>query len=144
MRRWLGNPIVVAMVLGLLTGYGLNRTLDADAAAKVAGYLSILTDIFLRLIRMIIAPLVLSTLIVGIARMGDGSALGRVGARTFAWFIGASLLSLVLGLLMVNTIAPGLDLGLPLPEAASGVQTSAFTLRDFVTHLVPRSVIEAM
>ena len=145
MRRWLGNPIVLAMVLGLVTGYVLNQALDPDEATRVAGYISIITDVFLRLIRMIIAPLVLSTLIVGIARMGDGSALGRVGARTFAWFIGASLISLVLGLIMVNTIAPGLDLGMPLPEAASNaVPTAGFTLRDFVTHLVPRSVIEAM
>lgn len=145
MRRWLGNPIVVAMVLGVLTGYGLNRALDAETAAKVAGYLSIITDVFLRLIRMIIAPLVLSTLVVGIARMGDGSALGRVGARSLAWFIGASLVSLLLGLFMVNLIAPGVDLGMPLPEASSAaVPTSGFTLRDFVTHLVPRSVIEAM
>ena len=145
MRRWLGNPIVVAMVLGLVTGYALNQALDADTAARVASYISIITDVFLRLIRMIIAPLVLSTLIVGIARMGDGSALGRVGARTFAWFIGASLISLVLGLVMVNTITPGVDLGMPLPEAsAAAVPTAGFTLRDFVTHLVPRSVIEAM
>ena len=145
MRRWLGNPIVVAMVLGLVTGYALNQSLDADEAARVAGYISIITDVFLRLIRMIIAPLVLATLIVGIARMGDGSALGRVGARTFAWFIGASLISLVLGLVMVNTLAPGIDLGMPLPEASpTAVQTAGFTLRDFVTHLVPRSVIEAM
>jgi len=145
MRRWLGNPIVIAMVLGLLTGYVINQTLDADQAARIAGYLSIITDVFLRLIRMIIAPLVLSTLIVGIARMGDGAALGRVGMRTFAWFITASLISLLLGLFMVNTIAPGVDLGLPLPEtSATAVPTSGFTLRDFVTHLVPRSVIEAM
>ena len=145
MRRWLANPIVVAMILGLVTGYVLNQALEPDDATRVAGYISIITDVFLRLIRMIIAPLVLSTLIVGIARMGDGSALGRVGARTFAWFIGASLISLVLGLIMVNTIAPGLDLGMPLPEAAvNAVPTAGFTLRDFVTHLVPRSVIEAM
>ncbi len=145
MRRLLGNPIVVAMVLGMLVGYGLNTALDAEATATVAGYLSILTDVFLRLIRMIIAPLVFSTLVVGIARMGGTGALGRVGARTMAWFIGASLMSLLLGLFMVNTLAPGVNLGLPLPEAtASTVQTAGFTLKDFVTHLVPRSVIEAM
>jgi len=95
---------------------------------------------------MIIAPLVFSTLVAGIAHMGDIAALGRVGVRSIAWFILASLVSLTLGLFIVNTLQPGVGLNLPLPPttAASGVETAAFNLKDFVSHLVPQSIFEAM
>ncbi len=146
------NLIVAAMVLGIVLGYGLHTNLDPDQARTVAGYFSIITDVFLRLIRMIIAPLVFTTLVVGIAHMGDAgdgrglAALGRVGARTLVWFVAASLMSLLLGLFMVNILAPGEGLDMPLPpeHAASAVQGSALNLRDFITHLVPRSIAEAM
>ena len=146
------NLILATMVFGIILGYGLHINLDAEQARTVAGYFSIITDVFLRLIRMIIAPLVFTTLVVGIAHMGDAgdgrglAALGRVGARTLVWFVGASLMSLLLGLFMVNTLAPGegLDMVLPPEHAASAVQGSALNLRDFVTHLVPRSIAEAM
>lgn len=147
------NLIVVAMVLGVVTGYALHINLDAEGIKTATGYFSIITDVFLRLIRMIIAPLVFSTLVVGIAHMGDPgtedrgrTSLGRVGARTLVWFMGASLTSLLLGLLLVNILRPGEGLGLPLPPetAASAVQGSSLNMRDFVVHLVPRSIAEAM
>jgi Na+/H+-dicarboxylate symporter len=95
---------------------------------------------------MIIAPLVFSTLVVGIAHMGDVASLGRIGIRSLGWFILASLVSLTLGLILVNTLQPGVGLHLALPavDAASGVEKSAFSLHDFVTHLVPASMVEAM
>jgi len=144
------NLIVAGMVLGIIVGYALHTNLTPDEAKTVAGYFSILTDVFLRLIKMIIAPLVLTTLIVGIAHMGDQStgapSLGRVGARTLGWFVGASLVSLLLGLFMVNLLKPGVGLNLPLPDehVTSSVQGAAINLKDFVTHLVPRSIAEAM
>ncbi len=144
------NIIIGAMVLGIVVGYGLHLSLTPEAAKAASGYFSILTDVFLRLIKMIIAPLVFSTLVVGIAHMGDpehgSSSLGRVGARTLGWFLGASLMSLLLGLFMVNLLQPGAGLNLPLPEehAAAALTGSALNLKDFVTHLVPRSIAEAM
>jgi Na+/H+-dicarboxylate symporter len=95
---------------------------------------------------MIIAPLVFSTLVAGIAHMGDVAALGRVGVRSLGWFVLASLVSLTLGLILVTLLHPGVGLNLPLPPAtsASGVETAAFNLKDFVTHLVPASIFEAM
>jgi Na+/H+-dicarboxylate symporter len=101
--------------------------------------------VFLRLIKMIIAPLVFSTLVVGIAHMGDSGKLGRVGLRTIAWFLFASLVSLLLGIVMVTALHPGTALGLPMPaaDAASGVRATSLSLTDFVTHLVPRSFAEA-
>jgi Na+/H+-dicarboxylate symporter len=95
---------------------------------------------------MIIAPLVFSTLVAGIAHMGDVAALGRVGLRALGWFILASLISLTLGLLLVTLLHPGVGLNLPLPPAtaASGVATASFNLKDFISHLVPQSIVEAM
>ncbi len=139
--------ILIAMVAGIVIGLILNRLVaDPSRIVTITGYLSILTDLFLRLIKMIIAPLVFSTLVVGIAHMGDTTALGRIGIRSLAWFVCASLASLTLGLILVNLLQPGAALNLPLPDvsAASGVTRAAFTLKDFVTHLVPKSAIEAM
>jgi Na+/H+-dicarboxylate symporter len=145
MRRF-ANPIIIAMVAGIVVGAICHNQLDPETAKQVASYFSIVTDVFIRLIRMIIGPLVFSTLVVGIAHMGDASTLGRIGARTFIWFIGASLVSLFLGLVMVNLLAPGENLGLALPEAiaTAAPQASSLNLREFITHLVPRSFFEAM
>jgi Na+/H+-dicarboxylate symporter len=144
--------ILFALVLGIVAGWATNAAIDdgtprgAAQLKSIAEYLSIVTALFLRLIKMIIAPLVFSTLVAGIAHMGDIAALGRVGIRAVAWFILASLVSLTLGLILVNLLQPGVGLDLPIPPAtaASGVEASGFSLKDFVTHLVPASIFEAM
>src|ERR1700730_18116452 len=114
MRSRLTTIIFIAMVLGLLTGYACN-TLGPHpkTAAAIAGYISLMTDIFLRLIKMIIAPLVFSTLVVGVAHMGDTKAIGRIGVKAILWFVSASLVSLLLGMVMVNLLRPGDNLNLP-------------------------------
>jgi Na+/H+-dicarboxylate symporter len=152
MAKRLTSFILVALVLGVIAGWAVNAAIDngtpASAAQlkEIADYLSIVTTLFLRLIKMIIAPLVFSTLVAGIAHMGDIASLGRVGVRSLGWFILASLVSLTLGLVLVNLLQPGAGLNLPLPPtiAVSGVETAAFNLKDFVTHLVPASIFEAM
>jgi Na+/H+-dicarboxylate symporter len=146
MNRLFTAFIVGAMVLGVLVGWILNTTLPAADAAVWATNFSIITDIFLRLIKMIIAPLVFSTLVAGIAHMGDASEVGRVGVKTIFWFICASIVSLTLGLLMVHILQPGAGLNLPLPPegAAPGVDMAKFTLKEFITHVVPSSIVDAM
>ncbi|MGL5036207.1 MAG: dicarboxylate/amino acid:cation symporter, partial [Aeromonas sp.] len=118
----------------------------ADQGVEFANNITILTDIFLRLIKMIIAPLVFTTLVVGIAKMGDTRTVGRIGAKTLGWFMLASLMSLSLGLLMVTLMQPGVGLSLTLPDehASSGIATGVISLKDFVTHAIPKSVVEAM
>ena len=146
MRRRFTLIVLAAMILGIATGAVLHAAYPDPATGKMlAGYFSLLTDIFLRLIRMIIAPLVLSTLVVGIAHMEDTAAIGRVGGRTLFWFIGASIVSLMLGAAMVSLIQPGVGLHLTAPtQGPADVTAAAFTLKDFITHVFPRSIVEAM
>ena len=152
MAKRLTRYILIALVLGVIAGWAINSAIDdgtpasAERLKSIADYLSIVTALFLRLIKMIIAPLVFSTLVAGIAHMGDVAALGRVGVRSIGWFILASLVSLTLGLILVTVLHPGVGLNLPIPPAtaASGVETAAFNLKDFVSHVVPQSIFEAM
>jgi Na+/H+-dicarboxylate symporter len=138
--------ILFAMLLGVAVGWVCHLQLDAAQASTVAANLSIVTDVFLRLIKMIIAPLVFATLIAGIANMGVGAQLGQIGARTVLWFLGASIISLLLGLVLVNLLQPGAGLSLALPAETtnSAVQASALSFKEFVTHVFPRSIFEAM
>ncbi|HMW78119.1 MAG TPA: cation:dicarboxylase symporter family transporter, partial [Rhodocyclaceae bacterium] len=143
LTRWIG----IAMVLGVAVGYACNTMAGSPEAAKeIAGYFGILTDIFLRMIKMIIAPLVFATLVAGLAGMGDSKTVGRIGAKALGWFVMASLLSLSLGLVFANLLQPGVGLGVSLPEVGSavGLKTSALNLKDFITHVFPKNIFEAM
>ena len=145
MAKRLTYWILFALVLGVVVGWGLNFMLGdgtpegGPVVKEVARYLSILTTIFLHLIKMIIAPLVFSTLVVGIAHMGDTAALGRVGAKALGWFVAASLVSLTLGLILVTLFQPGTGLGLPLPpaDASGGIDRSAFDIVKFFGNSSP-------
>ena len=139
--------ILIAMVIGILVGWMIFASFpDKKTASEIAGYISIMSDVFLRLIKMLIGPLVFSTLVVGIAHMGDAASVGRVFAKAMGWFVTASLVSLVLGLILANLLQPGHNLGLPLPDigASANLATAKFTLKDFVSHLIPKSFAEAM
>ena len=145
-RNRLTTWILVGLALGIATGYVANTSL-ADPKG-FADTMSLVTTLFLRLIKMIIAPLVFSTLVVGIARMGDAAEVGRIGVKALGWFIIASLLSLTLGLILVNLFRPGdamaLSGTLPASGASSGISASGLTLKDFITHLVPTSIFDGM
>ncbi|MBK8185260.1 MAG: dicarboxylate/amino acid:cation symporter [Candidatus Competibacteraceae bacterium] len=139
--------IMIGMILGVVVGYACHAIApDAKAAAEIAGYFSIVTDIFLRLIKMIIAPLVFATLVSGMTHMGDSGSVGRIGMKALGWFVLASLTSLLLGMLFVNLLQPGHALNLPLPDvgASTNLKTGALNLKDFITHVFPKSFVEAM
>ncbi|HNO04073.1 MAG TPA: cation:dicarboxylase symporter family transporter [Flavobacteriales bacterium] len=138
--------ILIAMVVGIGVGYAMHLGMDVAVRKGVAENLKILTDVFLRLVKMIIAPLVFSTLVVGIAKLGDMRTVGRVGGRALLWFISASLVSLLLGMLLVNLLKPGVGLHLEASSDVSDVveKTGVFTLRDFIAHLFPSSMVDAM
>ena len=143
----LATWIFVAAVAGVLAGWAANAwSPDAATAATIAGYFSILSDVFLRLIKMIIAPLVFATVVAGIAGMGDSKAVGRIGGKALAWFITASLVSLLIGMFFANWLSPGANLALPLPDkdAATNLKTGGLNLREFIAHVFPASFFQAM
>jgi Na+/H+-dicarboxylate symporter len=152
MAKRLTYYILIGLVLGIGTGLAIHLSLNdgspeaAERLKAIAKWFSYGSTMFLRLIKMIIAPLVFATLVQGIAQMGDTAALGRVGGRAVAWFLAATLVSLGLGLVLVNLMQPGVGLNLELPPAtaASGVETAAFSFEKFLTHIVPTSMIDAM
>lgn len=135
------------MLLGILVGYLCNRyAQDAQSAKEIASYFSLVTDIFLRLIKMIIAPLVFATLVFGLASMGDSGAVGRIGLKAMLWFVCAATASLLLGMALVNLFEPGVQMHLALPDvaASSGLKTGDLNLKGFITHVFPKSIAEAM
>jgi Na+/H+-dicarboxylate symporter len=112
---------------------------------KLEGF-TILSDIFLRLIKMIVGPLVFTTLVVGVAKVGDVKAVGRIGGKTMLLFIGATFVSLLLGMLLVNFFEPGKAMHLSIPELhlGTGINKTALSLKEFIGHVFPRSFFEAM
>lgn len=142
--RRLTQFILLGMFLGIAAGYACHH-LASDSSAAFARYSALLPTIFLRMIKMIIAPLVFATLVTGIARMGNIQTVGRVGAKAMGWFIMASLLSLTLGLVIVNVLEPGKVMQLELPSAGSAdVSATAMSLEGFISHTVPVSIADAM
>jgi Na+/H+-dicarboxylate symporter len=141
LTRW----IIIGLLLGIASGY-IVYAYFPDSSAAYAERAALLPMIFLRLIKMIIAPLVFATLVVGIAKMGDIATVGRVGGKALAWFISASLISLTLGLILVQIFEPGKAMHLPIPDAdaTSEVKADALTLAGFISHIFPNSVIDAM
>lgn len=140
--------IVIAMILGIVAGYFVNKNYTAGTAKGFADNIKLLTTIFLRLVQMIIAPIVLATLVTGIAKLGDMKTVGRVGGKSMLWFITASLISLGLGLILVNIFQPGANFDTSKADVSlvkDVVEKSqGFSLSKFVEHVVPRSVVEAM
>ncbi len=140
--------ILIAMVLGVLVGYLIHENSSPETIKSFSTNVKILATIFLRLVQMIIAPLVFTTLVVGIAKLGDLKAVGRVGGKAMLWFITASLVSLTLGLILVNFFHPGTAIDLSMADTAGAKdlmgKTQEFSIQKFVEHVFPKSVFEAM
>jgi len=142
-KNKLSRNIFIGLLAGIVLGYIFYK--QAIAKSYIDAF-ALVPDVFLRLIKMIVAPLVFSTLVVGIAKLGDIKSVGRIGAKTLLWFLGASFLSLLLGMLLVNIWQPGLHMHLPLPAANANVDIAqhAIGLKEFLYHVFPSSVIDAM
>ena len=173
--------ILIAMILGLVVGFGINKYItnnkfvydksklesisnpvikkEAEKSIKiyeeklfkaqkkeVASYFSILSDIFLHLIKMIIAPLVLAVLVIGVAKVGDFKSVGRIGLKTLIYFTSATIIALALGLVIVNIFEPGKVMHLDLPDnkIETGIQNNSQTSKNFIDHVIPESLIRSM
>jgi len=138
--------IIVALILGVILG-GIVHYQFVESKEVFSKNIKLLGTVFIRMVQMIIAPLVFTTLVVGIAKMGDMKMVGRVGAKAMGWFISASLVSLLLGMVLVNTLAPGKGTNIKMDDASSASEllekTQSFSLEEFVKHIVPKSIFEA-
>ena len=134
--------LLLGVVLGTFSYYSFP---DKATAADIAHYMALISSIFLRLIKMVIGPLVLSTLVVGIGHMGDAATVGRVGAKTMAWFVCASIVSLLLGLVMVGLLKPGVGIVIDdAGTAAANLTTQSFSFENFIDHLIPTSLFKSL
>src|ERR1700678_320312 len=137
---------MIGLLIGIVVGVACFYSFpDKATAADVAKYMSLISAVFLKLIKMIIGPLVLSTLVVGIGHMGDAATVGRVGAKTMGWFVSASIVSLLLGLTMVDLLQPGV--GIVIADSgsnAANLTTQAFSLDNFIDHVVPTSIFKSL
>lgn len=140
--------IIIAMIAGIVIGYGVFLFTAPSFRESFAEYMKLLTTIFLRLVQMIIAPLVFSTLVTGIAKLGNLKLVGRIGGKALLWFITASLISLLVGMTLVNIFQPGIGMNLTANSTNNAREvmekTQQFNLQKFVEHVFPKSVFEAM
>ncbi|MBQ0907994.1 cation:dicarboxylase symporter family transporter [Flavobacterium sp. F-328] len=144
----LTGQILVAMILGAILGIVIHNNIDAESAQAFSTKIKILATVFIRLVQMIISPLVFTTLVVGIAKLGDIKAVGRIGGKAMGWFFTASFISLLLGMFFVNILEPGVGLNLSNVELGSVAEVTAKTqnisFENFIEHIVPKSIFEAM
>jgi Na+/H+-dicarboxylate symporter len=138
--------VMIGLLLGIVLGtFSFYSFPDKATAAEIAKDMSLVSTIFLKLIKMIIGPLVLSTLVVGIGHMGDTATVGRVGAKTMGWFVSASIISLLLGLLMVDILQPGVGIAIADQGTnTANLSTQAFSIDNFIDHLVPTSLFKSL
>lgn len=140
----LTTQIIIGLVLGIILG-GWYREMWPDMAniTPFADNMHLLSDIFLRLIKMIIAPLVFSILLTGIAKVGDFNSVGRIGLKTMIYFTSATIIALLMGLLIVNIFEPGKALHLH-AELSTSIGAKEFNAKEFVQHIFPESIIDVM
>ena len=138
--------IVIFMLLGILSGAVIHAYASPGTITSWAENITLFTDMFLRLIKMVIAPLVFSTLTVGIMRLGETATIGRVGGKAMVWFITSSILSILVGLVIVTIEHPGAGLNLAIPKESvdTGLAVSGMSLKGFLSHTIPTSITEAM
>ena len=140
--------ILIAMLLGGILGIIIHNNLTESGAKEFSGYIKLLATIFIRLVQMIISPLVFSTLVVGIAKLGDIKSVGRIGGKAMGWFFTASFISLLIGMFWVNVLKPGEGLNLSNVDVTTAREvtekTQAFSAQNFIEHIIPKSIVEAM
>lgn len=144
------NKLFIAIIIALILGVGIGGLVHVkypESAEPFSKNIKLLGTVFIRLVQMIIAPLVFTTLVVGIAKMSDIKMIGRVGTKAMLWFISASLVSLFIGLMLVNWLEPGHVTKLPIQDVSSAEEllksSKSFSLEDFVKHMIPKSLFEA-
>jgi Na+/H+-dicarboxylate symporter len=146
--KGLTGQILIAMLLGAILGVIIHNSTAPETAQEFSNKIKMLATIFIRLVQMIIAPLVFTTLVVGIAKLGDIKAVGRIGGKALGWFFTASFISLLIGMFYVNLLQPGVGLNLSNIDLGTATDVTAKTqnlsFENFIEHIVPKSLFEAL
>ncbi|CAN5312965.1 dicarboxylate/amino acid:cation symporter [soil metagenome] len=155
LSTWIFIGLVLGVIAGAFAHYKIWQGLDFDslspflqdkmkafATEKVIGF-KLLSDIFLSLVKVIVAPLVFSLLLVGLTKTGDIGSVGRIGLKTMIYFTCATLIALTMGLIIVNLFHPGTSLNVA-SATEKIVGAAKFNVTDFVLHIFPKNIIEAM
>ena len=126
--------IAIALLIGILYGLFL---------PDYTGYVTWMGDIFLRALKMVIIPLILTSIISGVTNIGDGESLGRLGLKTIIYYLTTSLFAIITGLVFVNLIRPGIGAELGFQEKVEGVEAASDSLWDILIRIVPTNVFNA-
>lgn len=135
LRLKLHWQILIALMVAVILGYYLPAS---------ATYLSWMGDIFLRCLKMVIVPLIFSSIISGVTSIGSGKSLGRIGLKTITYYISTSLLAILTGLFLVNTIRPGVGIHLGFKENVSEIPDTSGKISDIFMRIVPENIVDAM
>ena len=127
--------ILIALILAVLFGY-----FTPDGVKYVAW----MGDIFLRALKMVIIPLIFSSIISGVTSMGEGNNLGRMGLKTLSYYLATSTLAILTGLIIVNLIKPGVGVDLGFSESVDGLAEKAGSMKDILYRIVPENIVDAM
>lgn len=127
--------ILIALVLAVVFGYFLPNLVE---------YISWMGVIFLRGLNMVVVPLILSSIISGVASIGGGSNLGRLGAKTLSYYIITSLIAILTGLFFVNLLKPGIGANLGTAEGVQSLPTAGTSVSDILIRTIPDNIFDAM
>ena len=133
------NLLTIAIFIGLFLG-GLAGWLIGEPVLSVAEPLA---ELFLRLLRMAIIPLIITSIISGVVSVGDASGLGRLGLKTLSYYIVSSLIAIITGLILVNIFAPGINADIGLEKSPEGVTAANQSIQDLLLRIIPENPFQA-
>lgn len=144
MKLKLHWQIVIAMAVGVLLGLVFRNVYNAAPEGWFYGLICAFGEIFIRLLKMVIVPLIFTSIVSGVASIGEGRSIGRLSLKTFTYYIVSSLIAIVIGILLTNVVQPGVGLDMPMekPFDESQVKTPQ-TPGEILINMIPLNPIEA-
>ena len=136
--------IIICMIIGTFIGLSFHTSGNTDSF--LYNSLVLLGDIFIRLLKMVIVPLIFTSIIIGISSIKDRSKIGRLGAKTFLYYISTSLIAILIGLALANTIQPGMGATPIVGEGAYDTEklSSSTSVLDILKRMIPLNPVSAL
>ncbi len=132
----LTHYIFIGLMLGVLSGWFVGP--------QILPYADFLSELFLRLLRMAIMPLIITSIISGVVSVGDAVGLGRMGIKTLGYYVSSSFFAIITGLVLVNIFRPGVGAEIGLEEAPQHIPVTEQSLVDLILHIIPENPLQAI